>query len=389
MTKSTVAVSTKMAGGRHLLILMFLAALQVTGAYSQTENTGLSVFGYFQTTFDHNNAITGRSTDPSNRFYLQQLNLMLSNHFTPSLNAFVNFEVTNNYSSSKNFGSFSLEEAWVKYRASQNLNIKAGMLVPAFNHLNEIKNRTPLLPYIFRPFVYESSVADIFPVGELVPQQAFLQVYGSIPVSDLKFEYAAYAGNGDPEYTNSTDGNFQSRGVDTTSFKMVGTRLGIQGDHFRSGVSLTSDKDDGTPLGLGPVHRYRVGADLSFEIAGLSAEFEFITVAHAMTPEQKATLSAVASMVPEVGTNLDKGFYYGLLNYDVTEEFFGYAGYNYCRDRSATALNYGFVAYTAGGGFRPHSNVVVKTQYILFKLLDNPLFSFREDHYMVAVSVFF
>ena len=42
-------------------------------------------------------------------------------------------------------GSTKLEEVWVKYRADRRFNLKMGMLIPIFNNLNEINNRTALL----------------------------------------------------------------------------------------------------------------------------------------------------------------------------------------------------------------------------------------------------
>jgi hypothetical protein len=373
-------------------VLLFIVALTsafVSNVYGQSEIGEANIFGYFQSTFDHNDAKSGRSSQPSNSFYLQQANLMVSREFIPNLDAFVNLEMTNNYSSSKNFGSFSLQEAWVKYRSSDELSIKAGLLIPVFNNLNTIKNRTPLLPYIFRPFVYEASIADIFPLTEFVPEHAFFQAEGFLSIGDTKLDYAAYIGNGDEDYSNSSGTNFFSRGIDTTLFKMVGGRVGVRGDHFKAGISMTSDKDNGVSLGLGPVQRYRVGGDLSFDYSGLSVEFEVIALAHPMTPEQEESLASISNMVPELGSSLDKNFFYGLLNYDINDQFFGYIGYNYLKERSFKSLDQGLEAYTIGGGFRPHDNVVIKAQYILFKLRDNPLYSFREDHYMIAVSVFF
>ncbi len=360
-------------------------------ACSQTDDAGLNVFGYFQATFEHNASNSGRSNRPFNSFSLQQLDLMASHEFTPKISAFVNFELTNTYSSGKGWGSFSIQEAWVKYRFSNELNAKAGLLVPIFNNLNEIKNRTPLLPYIFRPFVYEASITDVFPVNELVPEQAFLQMYGFEPIGEAKFDYAMYVGNGDQQYTNASESNYFARGADTTLFKMVGGRVGVQTGHVKAGVSMTTDKENGTSLGLGSVPRHRFGADFSFEVSGLSGEFEMIAVHHAMTPEQTTTLAVVASMNPAfgLGTNLDKYFYYGLLSYDINEQFFGYAGYNYLRDRSLASLDYGLQGYTLGGGFRAHSRVVVKGQYMHFRLRNNPFLVFREDHFIVAISVFF
>ncbi len=379
-----------MMGRLPLFIGMAIIFLQLPEAHSQPGESGFNVFGYFQAAFDHTSSRVGRGNGPSNSFYLQQLNLMGSNEFTPNLNAFVNFELTNTYSSGKGWGSFSIQEAWVKYRFANELSVKAGLSIPVFNNLNEIKNRTPLLPYIFRPFVYEASIADIFPLNELVPEQAFLQAYGFVPLGDeLKLDYAAYVGNGDPEYTNAGPSSYFPRGTDTTLFKMVGGRVGMRTDDIKAGISMTADKDNGADLGLGPVPRYRFGADFSFHVSGLTGEFEFIDVYHAMTPEQSATLAAVAGMAPQLGTNLDKYFYYGLLSYDISDELFGYTGYNYLRDRSIAALDFGLEGYTVGGGFRVHSRVVVKGQYIHFRVRDNPFLKFREDHFMAAVSVFF
>ncbi len=379
----------KMVGKPLLLIGMTLILLQHPEARSQSDDFGLNVFGYFQTTFDHTSSSAGRSSKPSNSFYLQQLNLMASNELTANINAFVNFELTNTYSSSKGWGSFSIQEAWVKYRFSNELNVKGGLSIPVFNNLNEIKNRTPLLPFIFRPLVYETSVTDIFPLNELVPEQAFLQVYGFMPIGEVKFDYAVYVGNGDQQYTNASPSNYFTRGADTTLFKMVGGRVGVRTGRFKAGVSMTADKENGASLGLGPVPRYRFGADLSFEVSGLSGEFEIITVNHAMTPEQTATLGFIAGMNPALGTNLNKYFYYGLLSYDISEQLFGYAGYNYLRDKSFASLDYGLQGYTVGGGFRVHSRAVVKGQYIHFRIKNNPFIRFREDHFMVAISVFF
>ena len=119
----------------YVMLTVILLAL-TTGGRSQTENQELNVFGYFQVLLD--NGSKSLIHPRVNSFSLQQMNLFLAKEISPSLSSFVNFEVTNSYSSDKNWGSFNLEEAWIKYRHGNEFNVKAGLLIPAFNNLNEI-----------------------------------------------------------------------------------------------------------------------------------------------------------------------------------------------------------------------------------------------------------
>ena len=98
-----------------------------------------------------------RSSGTRNTFILQQANIFFRKQFNSRFAAFVDLEFTNTYASTRKWGTFRLEEAWVRYQTSEEFSIKAGLLVPVFNNLNEIKNRMPLLPYITRPFVYEAA----------------------------------------------------------------------------------------------------------------------------------------------------------------------------------------------------------------------------------------
>ena len=112
----------------------------------------------------------------------QQLNVFFRKEINSSFTAWVNLEVNGSFNSSKNWGSLSLEEAWINYQSNDYLNIKAGLLIPKFAYLNEIKNRMPLLPYITRPLVYEASLSRTIDISNYVPERAFVQVYGYIPV---------------------------------------------------------------------------------------------------------------------------------------------------------------------------------------------------------------
>ena len=160
--------------------------LEASGAFGQTKNSDLKIFGYFQASLGSQKDL--QTLRESNSFTLQQLNLFLQKDLTADWTAFVNFEFVNSYSSVYNWGAFSLEEAWINYNRSNQFKLKLGLLTPAFNNLNEIKNRTPLLPYIIRPVVYESSFRETVPTEQFLPARAFAQVYGSITLADTKFD---------------------------------------------------------------------------------------------------------------------------------------------------------------------------------------------------------
>jgi hypothetical protein len=167
----------------HALLVLSLAP---SGVFAQAENAGLNVFGYFQVALGYQKDV--QTEREQNSFTLQQLNLFLQKKLTQDWTAFVNFEFVNSYSSFFNWGAFSLEEAWINYQRSDQFKLKLGLLTPAFNNLNELKNRTPLLPYVIRPVVYESSFREIIPTEDFVPARAFMQAYGIIPAGDTKLD---------------------------------------------------------------------------------------------------------------------------------------------------------------------------------------------------------
>jgi hypothetical protein len=122
---------------------------------------------------------TGRLSKPTGANLLQSATTQsFCQKISAELDGFCQFEVLNTFSSSRQWGAFNVEEAWVKYNPNMRFNLKLGLQIPIFNNLNEIKNRTPLLPYIIRPLVYETSFGEIFPIEEFVPARAFVQAYG-------------------------------------------------------------------------------------------------------------------------------------------------------------------------------------------------------------------
>lgn len=117
---------------------------------------------------------------------------------------FVNLEFQASYSSRIGSGEFNLQEGWLNYEFSDALNLKLGLLLPVFNNLNEIQNRLPLFPYIIRPAVYEVLVASQFELEDYVPERAFVQMAGTLPLRDLRFEYAFHLGNSETSFLDTS-----------------------------------------------------------------------------------------------------------------------------------------------------------------------------------------
>lgn len=354
----------------------------------------LNIFGYFQSSFSHSAPASDSTLGKTNNtFAVQQLNLFLSKNISDDFSAFVNVELVNSFSSERNWGGLNLEEAWMKYYNSDAFSIKAGLLIPRFNNLNEIKNRTPILPYALRPLVYESSLTDLISLEDFVPQRAYLQVYGNVSIADgAMFDYAAYVGNSSKPYINSNTGSGFVRGADSTTFKMVGGRVGMKIGDLKFGVSSTYDRErPEIPVALGDVPRIRIGGDLSYSIAGFSFEGEIIAVRYSITDAQQQQIDALQN-IPQTsvfGTSLDKNFYYGNLSYNITSQLYVYAGYGYMESLSNPFWKSGLTSITGGAGYRLNDAIVLKAQYANYKLGDNQLYKYNQNSIYAAASVFF
>jgi hypothetical protein len=372
--------------------LLLGAAFLTPRAHAQLGDD-LSIYGFFQTQAQYNSTDVGGVTSENASFSVQQTNLFLANQFSPAFSAFVNAEIRNTLSTADGFGELRLEEAWLRYNHSSVFNVKVGRLIPTFNNLNEIKNRTPLIPYIFRPHVYESSYERSLAISQFVPDQAFLQVNGTIPTGELRFDYAAYIGNGDKTNLASAEDPQMIAGSDTTLSKLVGGRVGLRWHGFKAGVSSTFDKPQhgsfsifGAPMpgpGLGEMDRVRMGADLSFTVGRLFAEAEYIGVHYALDSAQEEILAAaVAESGGFLPSDLDGEFYYGLLGVNITEKWFAYGRYDLYDEAS---FGEPVKAYNLGAGFRPIFPVVIKAQYHRVEADD----FFTANYLFGAVSVSF
>jgi hypothetical protein len=361
--------------------------------FAQMDDPPLKIFGYFQNSFQHWTAFVDKPKQ--NSFSLQQLNLFLQKDFNPNWTAFVNFEFLNNFSTNRKWGSANLEEAWIKYRANMKFNLKLGLLIPIFNNFNEIKNRTPLLPYIIRPLAYETSFSDFIPVEVFTPSQAFVQVYGFFPKGKAKFDYAVYLGNSPNIRNNPLQGQ---TGIDTTSTFLVGGRLGLRYRELKMGISATYDKDNIfnglvskfyiEPTELNEIPKTRFGGDLSYDFANFSFESEFIKV------DMKNS---------KLGIKADLDFIYSTLGYHITDKLFIYSSF-WVMDEHLAVFTSDFdvkedgdvSVYTLGASYGLMDRVSLKAQFSrvinkdeVHEIMQNVVIKDKFSVFALAVSVFF
>jgi hypothetical protein len=373
-----------------LLILILLGVPYLV--YGQGMTSGLDIFGYCQATFDHSGETTAIMQQPAttvtrNTFILQQVNLFFRKQFGPKFTSFLDLEFTQTYSSYRGWGSFRVEEAWMRYDASREFSVKAGLLVPVFNNLNEIKNRMPLMPYITRPVVYESAAEGAANSDEFVPQSAFVQLQGEFHLSDVILDYAVYTGNGDPSFTTSSDAvvHYITGGIDTTSTKMVGGRIGVRIGKQKAGFSATYDRANLNQVGLASVPRRRIGADISLSLQPLSLDAEIISTRDQLDESQVKKYEHVAMMNPMLGKNPKNFFTYGMATYDISDELYAFAAFEYVEHHVSSILR----VYMLGGGYRPIDQVVVKLQYLRLENVHGSLSTYHSDRIQAGVSLMF
>jgi hypothetical protein len=382
-----------MRGGITILAASLLFTASTTSA--QQEDAPLKIFGYFQNSLQH--WTTLGDLQEHNSFSLQQLNLFFQKELGDNWTAFVNFEALNTFSSSRSWGALNIEESWVRYRLDMRFNLKLGLLVPTFNNLNEIKNRTPLLPYIIRPLVYETSFNEFIGIEDFVPARAFAQAYGFFPLGNFKLDYAIYTGNSPNINASPTRGQ---TGIDTTTTFSVGGRLGIRHWDLKFGLSATHDRSSkfqeiaphvGRPAtDLQELPRLRLGGDLSYDWGRFSLESEFIRV-------------FIDDDLPEL--EVDANFYYATLGYHLSDKLFAYGTY-WAIDLRIAALapdegvieKENILTPGFGASYQLGDNIRLKAQYARVKdednlrfLTENRVEKERDNFsvYTVAISAFF
>jgi hypothetical protein len=378
-----------LCGMAAMALLLACAHTQPLSAQSDEE---LQIFGSMQTVFFHQESeltvreagIDPRSgTETRNSFAMQQLDLFLRKEMGRDFTAFVDLEFQLNYSSEARWGSLSLQEAWVNYHVSEAFNVKTGLLFPAFNRLNEIKNRLALLPYLFRPLIYERLLSQKFFAEDFVPEHAFLQLYGSIPIGDFFADYAVYTGNAEASYITRqrADGgidtdinpNFEFlSGVDPTEFKLklFGGRLGLRtrDENMTLGVSMTHDYNNLRDTTRYPAYilsrsarqllgsdapRIRIGADLSFRHGPLFFETEVIKVLYDYERAERLQLE------------IEQSFVHGMVGYDILPPLTAYVSLQW--GDYTFGIDSDYYVYSFGGAFRVNDAITAKAQLIMYE----------------------
>lgn len=339
-------------------------------SHAQTSFDQIRIFGYFQNSFSQQENENPQST--INSFSTDQFNLFFQTRLSNNWTSLINFEMINSFSGSNNWGAFNLEEAWVRYRRSAKFNLKLGLQIPIFNHLNEIKNKTPLLPYITRPFVYDASLSEIIAIDDFVPHQAFAQAYGFVPVGEFKLDYAVHVGNSPNISTNieflATDGSTlifdktthkNLSGIDTTSTLSYGGRIGLRIGELKTGISTTYDRTNkykyyfnipDNDFGLLP--RYRVGGDFLYDWKNFEVHYEFITV---LLDDDNALF------------DFNKRFSYFTAGYHCTEKFYSYLSYWETEENFKPAGEIEYNARTLGTAYNYRERITFKMQVALVK----------------------
>lgn len=400
------------------LVAVALTFLGRAAAVAQDADD-LRVFGFFQNAFQ----LYDSDDEESTTFHVQQLNVFLQRRLATRWSAFVNFEAVNSYSSSRRTGDFSLEEAWVRYDFHPHHNLKVGQLIPVFNHLNETKNRMPVLPYIIRPLVYEASFGEFLALEEYWPGRTNVQITGWVPWREAKLEYAAYVGN-TPNV--NADPSAGQTGVDTTMGVLVGGRLGVRAwdaklgySRTREGVEVESIDNTWVQLNreavgemgwsrLPRLTRRRYGWDVSVDRPRYYLHYESVDVDYSGLPKSPpfgegagppAALEDLEPLLP----SLDKSFHYVTVGVRPTDRYELYG--TWCiteEDLLVDGIKVRINVFSAGGAYHLSDRLVLKAQ-LGYQEFDTqvdlpprtrPFFPIEEERDEVyqfggAVSVFF
>jgi len=370
-----------------LLSLIFLVSFVRLNA--QYEEYPFRIFGYFQVSFMQQ---LYKEYADKKSFSLQQMNLFLQHDLSENWSAFAGLEFINNYNSGKSWGDFSLSEVWVKYYLSKRLNVKLGLQIPTFNHLNEISNKTPLLPYIVRPLAYESSFAEFMNLDDFIPRRAFVQIYGFLPIEETKLDYSFYLGNS-PNISSKVTKAGQS-GIDTSNIFLVGGRVGLRYEDVKIGFSATYDEinsivdfdahfENNEKFTFKNVPRFRIGHDILMDFKKFSFSAEYIKV-----------LYNTNNLI-----DLDKQFFYATIGYRITEDLFTYfslfstqENYNFSLpEKQSYNTEVSVTIPNLGLSYDINDRIKLKGQFarVDIDVTNLNMESVLTFYYAVAISVFF
>ena len=310
----------------------------------------------------------------------------------------MNFEAVNSFSSRKDWGSFSLEEAWVRYSCHNQHSVKLGQFIPVYNSFNVIKNRMPVFPYIIRPLVYEASFDEFLALEEYWPGRAFLQASGWFGRDVGKLEYALYVGNSPNINSDPDEGR---TGADTTDAMLIGGRLGMRHGPLGYGLSYTRASIDiesidntfvqinrQTTQGLGWRHdsrlvRQRFGWDVSWRGSRFFLEAESTDVDYSghdpapedWDPESRPPVDREHEIDPGAWSpelrealqpSLDKLFHYATVGCRPRDQYVLYGSFSRTEeDLLINGMKMVMRVLTFGGAYDVNDRIVLKMQVAL------------------------
>jgi hypothetical protein len=414
------------------IVVGIVTTLYLTGLFSYSSGEGVEINGYGQVEGIYQIGTDPKPSTKSSNFSIQELDLIVQKDLGSALSTFIDLQFLNTYSTEKGWGDLNLDQMWIKYSPAKFLNIKFGHIVPTFNAFNEIKTKFPLLPYIIRPLVYESSVNALVNPEEFIPMHAALQINGAVSVSALKIDYALFGGNSDFIISSKIPGvnGMAVSGMDTTNYKLFGGRVGARISGLKLGFSYTYDKSPNNSLNktvaivndnlkqlntvspyripllnnIGESDRNRIGIDLSYTGFGLTLESEYIYVMNTISDKDTLALNNLITFssiqtgimgvppIPTISEDLARHFFYVNASYDIFEKFFLTAGYSYMKVNSDLATSkYGITEIIGGGGYRMSDNVTLKVQCVSVRndLFKDPIVKINRLILAAGASVYF
>lgn len=359
--------------------ILVLMAVDVDRVHAQLIQN-VRPFGYFQNYLRFSHDYRGSEESNLISFSLQQINLLFRKDFNQSYSAFINIEAINSFSTESGLGEIKLDEAWLRFHPKKEFSLKIGLHVPQFNNLNTIKNRTPLLPYIFRPLAYESAFSQVVSQGpffdipsnwvirnpgfEFTPLHAYLSVNGKLRAESMRFDYSFYVGNQEDFIAkeNVPPTSIVS-GTDTTQSVLVGGRIGVRWLSATVGISATHDKSL-SATGIPHIKRNRLGIDVSFQVNRYYIEAEYIGVFKNPSDAQKLAIRERLPAFFILTDNLSKHFHYVMLKYAIHESWDVYGYYNAYSDNENIFTEDPFYLWSLGAVHRPFENVSIKAQFL-------------------------
>ena len=405
-------------------ILLFAAFVFAQGAKAMDN---VQFFGFIQPIFWHFQSDQDYwSKVKYNTGGVSQGNFFITADFDDNLSTFINFELINNFSTDKEWGAFNLQEAYLKWEPNNYVNLKFGQVIPQFNSMFEIYNRTPLLPYLLRPQIYEATIGNLVDIFDILPQKALVHLSGYMPVSDgVKLDYATYINHTVNAFHSSPSNDLKpyyvAYGQGASPYLGYGGRVGLRVGDLKVGISASTDKgnqskfkwtegsypdnprDPKDPMDtdgdknpfeqqtadLGEITRIRIGADFSMKFAGFTLSGEYMMNKsniddHNVTFDDVYDLDVANKPITKtmsvkdflkyansknkmfIGSGLDKMSYFATLQYNFTDNIYGYVMYDYLEDEINPYYfgTEGYKGFSFGAGWQVNDNVVLKAQLV-------------------------